>query len=66
MAKRRRKPQPVVMPKAESNRFTITIDPLKVAMGHQPHITGTGVHDNRPKRRRTRSAQTLAWKGEWN
>lgn len=29
----------------------------KVAMGHQSHITGTGVHgDRRTKRQRTRSA----------
>lgn len=30
----------------------------KVAMGHQSHITGTGVHgDRRTKRQRTRSVQ---------
>ncbi len=24
--------------------------------GHEEHLTGTGVHDNRPKRERTRNA----------
>ena len=31
---------------------------LKVSIGHQPHVTGTGVHkDKRTKRNRTRSDQ---------
>lgn len=31
---------------------------MKVAIGHQPHVTGTGVHkDKRTKRNRTRSDQ---------
>lgn len=38
--------------------FTIQTKTLKVALGHQGHITGTGVHhDKRTKRNRTRSAQ---------
>jgi hypothetical protein len=39
--------------------FTIQTKTLKVALGHQGHVTGTGVHlDKRTKRNRTRSAQT--------
>jgi len=51
----KKKSQPVVMRKQESNTLIIKIG--KVAIGHQSHITGTGIHDNRPKRQRTRSQQ---------
>jgi len=51
----KKKPQPVVMPKRESNKLIIKVG--KVAIGHQSHIAGAGIHDNRPKRQRTRSAQ---------
>ena len=65
MAKRRKKPQPVVMPKQESNVMTITVDVTKLATGHQPHISGTGVHaDKRFRRARTRSAQRRRWLAE--
>ena len=48
--------QPVVMPKRESNKLIIKIG--KIAIGHQSHISGTGVHgDSRTKRQRTRSEQ---------
>ncbi len=30
---------------------------IKVSIGHQKHITGTGAHDLRPKRQRTRQSQ---------
>ena len=33
---------------------------IKVSIGHRQHTTGTGVHDSRPKRRRTRSANNRA------
>ena len=33
---------------------------IKVSIGHQRHFTGTGAWDNRPKRQRTRSAQSRA------
>jgi hypothetical protein len=56
----KRKAQPVVMRKAESN--TLVIRAGKTAMGHQAHITGSGAHDNRPRRQRTRNAQRQAWK----
>ena len=59
----KRKSQPVVMRKQESNTIVIKIG--KVAIGHQSHITGTGVHDNRPKRSRTRQAQRSAWQKEF-
>lgn len=33
-------------------------DPWKVASGHRPHITGSGIHgDKRTKRNRDRSSQ---------
>ena len=56
----KRKAQPVVMRKAESNTLVIRVG--KTAMGHQSHITGSGAHDSRPKRQRTRNAQRQAWK----
>ena len=58
----KKKSQPVVMPKQESNTMVIKID--KVAIGHQSHVTGTGVHDSRPKRSRTRQAQRSVWQKE--
>lgn len=39
--------------------ITISLNLKKVwelPRGHEDHLTGTGVHDNRPKRLRTRSA----------
>ena len=39
----------------KADRATFTID--KVATGHKQHQAGCGVHDNRPKRERTRSAK---------
>lgn len=47
--------------KKENNKFTISIKPWKVAIGHQQHVTGTGVHaDKRTRRCRTRGAQLRA------
>jgi hypothetical protein len=51
----KKKSQPVVMRKQESNTMVIKIG--KVAIGHQSHITGTGIHDTRPRKQRTRAAQ---------
>jgi len=59
----KRQSQPVIMPKRESNTLVIKAT-RKVAMGHQSHITGTGVHDSSPKRRRTRQSQRSAWQQE--
>ena len=58
-----KKSQPVVMPKRESNKLVIKVG--KVSIGHQSHITGTGIHDNRPKRQRTRSAQKRKALEQW-
>jgi hypothetical protein len=60
----KRKSQPVVMPKQKSNRIVIKVG--KIAIGHQAHITGTGTHDLRPKRKRTRSTQNRAAMKEWS
>lgn len=70
MSKKRKGKQarPVVMPKTEAERLKIVIhiDPTKVAIGHQPHLSGTGVHgDRRTKRHRTRAAQRRKAVGEW-
>ena len=43
--------------KKTSWKVVIKQDDLKVSIGHTVHTTGTGVHDNRPRRQRTRSAQ---------
>lgn len=48
-------------PKSDRNTMTITIDPSKVARGHQPHRSGSGKHgDRRSKRLKTRRAQFCA------
>jgi len=71
MSKKKRKgkqAQPVVMPKteAERNRMVIKIDPLKVAIGHQSHGSGAGIHgDRRTKRHRTRAAAKRRALGDW-
>jgi hypothetical protein len=58
MAKRKkRKAQPVVMPKEDTGKMTIRVDDSKIAWGHMARPTGTGRHaDSRFKRRRTRGA----------
>jgi hypothetical protein len=48
--------------KRETLKIAIKIN--RVAIGHQQHITGTGVHNGRPKRQRTRQAQRSAWRKE--
>jgi hypothetical protein len=67
MAKKKgKKAQPVQMPKPESMSMTITVDPWEVALGHQPHASGAGVHqDARKKRNKTRSAQLRRCLAEW-
>lgn len=46
---------------SKKNNDIMVIRVTKVAMGHQPHFTGTGVHaDKRTKRQRTRRAQLQA------
>lgn len=57
----KKKSQPTISKKDEFGPMTIKI-PLKIATGHVSHASGTGVHDSRPKRQRTRNAQKLAWK----
>ena len=48
------------MSKRNSKRtITISLNLKKVwelPRGHEDHLTGTGIHDNRPKRLRTRGA----------
>ena len=58
MAKRKkRKAQPVVIPKKDTGKFIIKIDDSKIGWGHMAHVTGIGRHaDSRLKRRRTRGA----------
>ena len=48
----------------KKQKIVLTIKVGKGAMGHQPHTTGSGAHDNRPKRKRTRQAQRSAWQEE--
>ena len=50
------------MPKQESNKIVVKVG--KVSIGHQVHISGSGVHDLRPRRQRTRQAQRSAWQQE--
>lgn len=60
---KKNKTVPVVMPAKEQP--LIIKGSMKVAMGHQSHITGSGVHDPRPRRQRTRNAKRLGWSKEW-
>ena len=50
------------MPKQESNKIVVKVG--KVSIGHQVHISGSGVHALRPRRQRTRQAQRSAWQQE--
>ena len=53
------------MPK-KLKKLVIARYDIKVSAGHQKHITGTGAHDLRPKRQRTRSSQNRAAMKEWS
>ena len=61
MASRKKKSQPTAPPKKNDLFAPLVIskaDQLKTSMGHQSHITGTGVHtDKRLRRQRTRGAK---------
>lgn len=47
--------------KKNPNVITIKVDPLKVKRGHQPRLSGAGVHqDRRYRRNRTRASQLRA------
>ena len=50
--------------KEQTEKMIIKAEDLKVSIGHQDHFTGTGIHDNRPKRQRTRQTQRRAWQKE--
>ncbi len=43
--------------KRKKKIIKIKIKVGKTSIGHQSHVTGTGAHDNRPRKQRTRSAQ---------
>ena len=49
----------------KSKKMIIKGEDIKVSIGHQRHFTGTAAWDNRPKRQRTRSAQTRATMKEY-
>ena len=57
-----RKPQPVVMPKEQSN--VLDLKESKLSKGHQDRLSSAGAHDSRPKRKRTRNAQRRDWMSE--
>lgn len=40
--------------------------PWEVSKGHSEYKSGSGQHDNRPKRKRTRQAQRSAWQKDFN
>jgi hypothetical protein len=57
MAKRKKKSQPVVMPKRDTGKIIVKVDDSKIGWGHMAHVSGAGVHaDSRLKRSRTRGA----------
>ena len=43
--------------KKQSDKILIKKEDLRPATGHNPHDSGSGYHDHRPKRQRTRAAQ---------
>ena len=45
-------------------RFTIHTDIRKAKRKHRDHQTGSGEHDQRPKRERTRERENNSWKSE--
>lgn len=45
--------------KGKTNKVTLPNKPA--AIGHQPHITGSGAHYSGPKRQKTRQGQKQAW-----
>jgi hypothetical protein len=52
--------------KAHETTVKITIDPSKIAKGHQPHRSGAGQHAHRStKRNRTRSQQKTTALRDW-
>jgi hypothetical protein len=48
--------------KKETAKVIIKVD--TVPIGHQSHITGTGAHDKRPRRQRTRQGQKRSWQND--
>ena len=51
--------------KKPSNVLVIKVDPSKVSKGHSAHRSGSGTHDSRPNRIRTREAQRRAALSEY-
>jgi len=43
--------------KKNSRSFTITLTKKKPSIGHRTHRGGSGSHDSRPRKQRTRFAQ---------
>ena len=43
--------------KKQSEKILIRKEDIKPATGHSQHDSGSGYHDHRPKRQRTRAAQ---------
>jgi len=43
--------------KKQSEKILIRKQDIKPATGHSQHDSGSGYHDHRPKRQRTRAAQ---------
>ena len=45
---------------SKTKKMVIKAKDIKVSIGHRQHTTGTGAHDNRPRRQRTRTAEKKA------
>jgi len=50
----------VIMRKKKEIKIVIKTSDIKVSIGHQHHQSGGGVHDNRPRKMRTRAAEKKA------
>jgi hypothetical protein len=58
--KRKKRSQPVQMPKKDDGPMIIKADDLNVGWGHQPHASGTGVWAQGERRQRDRGAAKRA------
>ena len=53
------------MSRRKKQTIKIKVEVGRVSIGHQAHTSGSGVHDPRPRRTRTRQAQRRAWQREY-
>ncbi len=58
--KKRKRSQPVQMPKSDNEPMVIKVDDTKIGWGHQAHASGTGVWAQGERRKRDRGSAKRA------